>query len=116
LLVSVSPRHDVESIGHDRVAARDVYGDEGMHRYSPAVEVTHVSHNGFWLLLHAEAILVRFDDFPLFRDASAEALMDVHWPQPERLYWPKIGIELPLAMIRPEVDQQLMATEQPLPS
>ncbi len=87
-----------------------------MHRYSPAVEVTHVSHNGFWLLLHAEAILVRFDDFPLFRDASAEALMDVHWPQPERLYWPKIGIELPLAMIRPEVDQQLMATEQPLPS
>jgi hypothetical protein len=84
-----------------------------MPRYSPEVEVTHVSHNGFWLLLDTDAFLVRFDDFPLFRDASPDALTDVQWPEPDRLYWPKIGIELPIAMIRPELDQQLMGMEQP---
>jgi hypothetical protein len=87
-----------------------------MHSYSPQVEVTHVSHNGFWLLLDAEAFQVRFEDFPLFRGASTDALTDVHWPQPDRLYWPKIGVELPMSMIRSELDQRLTAMEPPLQS
>ncbi len=81
------------------------------HRYTPRVEVTHVSRNGFWLLLDEEAFLVRFDDFPLFRDATIAALTDVQWPNPDRLYWPKIGVELPMSMIRPELEQPLIATE-----
>lgn len=84
-----------------------------MHSYSPQVEVTHVSPNGFWLLLGAEAFQLRFDDFPLLRDASADDLTDVHWPHADRLYWPKLGLELPMSMIRPELDQQLLGMEQP---
>jgi hypothetical protein len=84
-----------------------------MHRYSPPVEVTHVSDNGFWLLLGAEAFQLRFEDFPLLRDASPDDLTEVHWPQPDRLYWPKLGVELPVAMIRPELDQRLLAMESP---
>lgn len=84
-----------------------------MHSYSPQVEVTHVSPIGFWLLLGAEAFQLRFDDFPLLRDASPDDLTEVQWPQPDRLYWPKLGVELPMSMIRPELDPRLMVMEPP---
>lgn len=35
-----------------------------------AAEVTHVSKHGFWLLLDAEELLVPFELFPWFKNAT----------------------------------------------
>ncbi|EXI83321.1 MAG: hypothetical protein AW10_00057 [Candidatus Accumulibacter appositus] len=37
-----------------------------------AVEITHVSKNGFWLLLGDEKLLLPFFEFPWFRQATIE--------------------------------------------
>ncbi len=63
-------------------------------------EVTHVSKHGFWLLLDAEELLVPFEHFPWFKQATIEQLSDVQWPTPNHLYWPKLDADLSVASIR----------------
>ena len=63
-------------------------------------EVTHVSKTGFWLLLDAEELLVPFVNFPWFRHATIDQLMDVQWPTSDHLYWPQLDVDLSVASIR----------------
>jgi hypothetical protein len=64
------------------------------------VEVTHVSKHGFWVLLDAEELLVPFEHFPWFRNATIEQLSDVEWPAPNHLYWPQLDVDLSVESIR----------------
>ena len=65
-----------------------------------AVEVTHVSRHGFWLLLGDEELLVPFEHFPWFRSATIEQLSTVEWPTPDHLYWPMLDVDLSVSSIR----------------
>jgi hypothetical protein len=65
-----------------------------------AAEVTHVSRHGFWLLLGDDELLVRFDDFPWFRQATIEQLTEVQWPTADHLYWPRLDVDLSVRSIR----------------
>lgn len=65
-----------------------------------AAEVTHVSRHGFWLLLDGEELLVPFEHFPWFRQATIEQLMEVEWPAPDHLYWPRLDVDLSVRSIR----------------
>ena len=65
-----------------------------------AVEVTHISRHGFWLLLGDEELLVPFPEFPWFRRATIEQLSDIEWPTPDHLYWPQLDIDLSVESIR----------------
>ena len=65
-----------------------------------AVEVTHVSKHGFWLLLDTEELLVPFEHFPWFKKATIEQLSDVQWPSPDHLYWPQLDADLSVESIR----------------
>jgi hypothetical protein len=65
-----------------------------------AVEVTHVSKYGFWILLDSQELLVPFEHFPWFKQATIEQLADVQWPAPNHLYWPQLDIDLSLESIR----------------
>lgn len=63
-------------------------------------EVTHVSKNGFWVLLDAEELLVPFEHFPWFKKATIEQLSDVKWPTLNHLYWPQLDADLSVESIR----------------
>lgn len=63
-------------------------------------EVTHVSRNGFWMLLGDEELLVPFSEFPWFRQATIEQLTTIEWPTPDHLYWPLLDIDLSVESIR----------------
>lgn len=65
-----------------------------------AVEVTHVSRHGFWLLLGDEELLVPFEQFPWFRSATIEQLSSVEWPSKDHLYWPLLDVDLSVASVR----------------
>ncbi len=69
-------------------------------RATSAAEVTHVSRHGFWLLLDGEELLVPFTEFPWFRQATIEQLMEVEWPTPDHLYWPQLDVDLSVQSIR----------------
>jgi hypothetical protein len=63
-------------------------------------EVTHVSKHGFWLLLGSEELLLPFDQFPWFKDATIEQLSEVEWPTPDHVFWPKLDVDLSVQSIR----------------
>jgi len=63
-------------------------------------EITHVSKQGFWLLLGDEELFVSFQEFPWFTQAPIGQLMHVEWPQPHHLYWPDLDVDLNVESIR----------------
>ena len=65
-----------------------------------AAEVTHISKHGFWLLLADEELLVPFDQFPWFRNATISKLTKVELPSPHHLYWPELDVDLAVDSIR----------------
>jgi hypothetical protein len=65
-----------------------------------AVDLTHVSKHGFWLLLGDEELLLPFDQFPWFKKATIEQLTEVEWPTPDHLYWPTLDVDLSVSSIR----------------
>jgi Protein of unknown function (DUF2442) len=65
-----------------------------------AVEVTHVSMHGLWVLLDDEELLLPFVQFPWFRQATIEQLSQVQRPTPDHLYWPQLDVDLSVESIR----------------
>ena len=65
-----------------------------------AVEVTHVSSHGFWVLLGGEELLLPFVDFPWFKQATIDQITDLEWPSPNHLYWPQLDVDLTVESIR----------------
>ncbi len=65
-----------------------------------APEVTHVSRHGLWLLLNDEELLLSFEHFPWFRQATIDQLSQVEWPAPDHLYWPQLDVDLSVESIR----------------
>ncbi len=78
-----------------------------------APEVTNVSRHGFWLLVGDEEFLVRFDDFPWFRQASIDALTQVERPSSDHLYWPMLDVDLSIRSIRTPADFPLISKVAP---
>ncbi|MFT7722741.1 MAG: DUF2442 domain-containing protein [Roseateles sp.] len=74
-----------------------------------AVEVTHVSTHGFWLLLDDEELAVPFSEFPWFKSAAIGQLVAVERPTPDHLYWPLLDIDLSVASIRKPADFPLVS-------
>ena len=64
-----------------------------------AVEVSHISQNGFWLLLDNKELFLPFEQFPWFRDASVSAINNVTLPTPHHLYWPDLDLDLSVESI-----------------
>ncbi|PVE42560.1 DUF2442 domain-containing protein [Limnohabitans planktonicus] len=81
-----------------------------MHGITTSVaEVTNVSKHGFWLLLGDEELLVPFDQFPWFKQATVEQLTTVEWPTPDHLYWPQLDVDLSVSSIRRPQDFPLVS-------
>jgi hypothetical protein len=64
-----------------------------------AVEVTNISAHGFWVLLGDRELFLPFEEFPWFREASVDAILDVERPQSHHLYWPQLDIDLSVESI-----------------
>jgi hypothetical protein len=81
-----------------------------------AVEVTHVSTNGFWLLLGDEELLLPFSEFPWFRQATIQQLTTVEWPSQDHLYWPLLDVDLSVESIRHPESFPLVSASSASPS
>lgn len=65
-----------------------------------AVEVTHISRQGFWLLIDNEEVVLPFSQFPWFKSATIDQLLYVERPTINHLYWPALDIDLSVDSIR----------------
>ncbi|MBK6788316.1 MAG: DUF2442 domain-containing protein [Betaproteobacteria bacterium] len=63
-------------------------------------EVTHISANGFWVLLGDEELPVPFSEFPWFRTATVVQIATLERPTVNHLYWPLLDIDLAVDSLR----------------
>jgi len=56
--------------------------------------VTNVSKHGFWLFIGGREKFLAFEDFPWFREAPIDALLNVQLPHPGHFYWPDLDVDL----------------------
>ena len=59
-----------------------------------APEVTNISRHGFWVLVDERELFLPFDEFPWFRSAPIDAILNLERPQPHHLYWPDLDVDL----------------------
>ncbi len=64
-----------------------------------AVEVSNISPNGLWLLLDERELFLPFEQFPWFRKAPIDALLNVQRPQKHHLWWPELDVDLAVESI-----------------
>jgi len=56
--------------------------------------VTKVTPNGVWLLVDKREMFAAFRDFPWFRDATIDQILQVKRPNPRHLHWPALDVDL----------------------
>ena len=62
--------------------------------YTSAVEVTHISSHGVWLLSNDKELFMPYDEFPWFKDQPVNAIINVEEQSPGHFYWPDIDVDL----------------------
>ncbi len=65
-----------------------------------AVEITHVSSHGVWVLVHDEELFMSYQDFPWFKDQPLKSILLVQESASGHLYWPEIDVDLTIDIIK----------------
>ena len=64
-----------------------------------AVEVTHISSHGIWLLSKDKELFMSYDEFPWFKDQPVKSIINVEEQSPGHFYWPDIDVDLTMETI-----------------
>ncbi len=67
--------------------------------FTSAVEVSHISSNGLWLLARDKELFLPYNDFPWFKDRTVAEILQVEEPTPGHFYWPHLDVDLTLEII-----------------
>ncbi|MEE8423762.1 MAG: DUF2442 domain-containing protein [Thermodesulfobacteriota bacterium] len=67
--------------------------------FSLAVEVTHISSHGVWLLSNDKELFMSYEEFPWFKDQPVKSIMNVEEQSPGHFYWPEIDVDLTMESI-----------------
>jgi hypothetical protein len=84
-------------------------------RPTSAVEVTHISKDGVWLLLEDRELFLPFSQFPWFLDAPVGAIHKMEQPRHGHLYWPALDIDLAVESIEHPERFPLVSKSTPTP-
>ncbi|MCG2661363.1 MAG: DUF2442 domain-containing protein, partial [Kiritimatiellae bacterium] len=58
---------------------------------------------GFWLLVEDREYFLPYEDFPWFRNATLDQILDVHLLHGDHLHWPALDVDLSLdSLSQPE--------------
>ena len=64
------------------------------------VEVTNITKHGFWLIVGEEELFLPFKDFPWFKNATLQSILNVELHGSEHLHWPDLDVDLTLESIQ----------------
>ena len=65
-----------------------------------AAEVTNVSGHCVWILLDDEELALPYSEFPWFKAATIQQILNVLRPTADHLFWPDLDIDLSVESIR----------------
>jgi hypothetical protein len=58
------------------------------------VEITNISSHGLWIFLSEREYFLPYDQYPWFRDARVNAILDVELLHDRHLHWPQLDVDL----------------------
>lgn len=64
-----------------------------------AVEVTHISSHGVWLLSNDKELFMPYEEFPWFKDQPIKSIINVEELSTGHFYWPDIDVDLTVESI-----------------
>ncbi len=68
-----------------------------------AVEVSHISAHGFWILAGEHEYFVDFDQNPWFKAATVQQISKVQLHHSHHLHWPDLDVDLEMeSLVAPE--------------
>ncbi len=59
-------------------------------------EITNITKFGFWILVNEKEYFVSLEDYPAFKKASIEDILQFKLLSPDQLYWEKLDIDIEL--------------------
>jgi len=62
-------------------------------------EVTNISKHGFWLLIEKKEYFVPFTDYPQFKKATIEQIIDFEMLSPKQLFWKSLDCDIEIAAL-----------------
>jgi len=63
-------------------------------------EVTNVSGHCVWMLIDDEELALPYSEFPWFKAATIQQILNVLRPTADHLYWPELDVDLSVESIR----------------
>ncbi len=64
------------------------------------VEITNITKHGVWLIAREEEFYLPFKDFPWFKNATLQSILNVELHGSGHLHWPDLDVDLSLESIR----------------
>jgi len=62
-------------------------------------EVTNITKFGFWVLINNKEYFVPFNDYPVFKQASVEQIINFEMLSPQQLYWKNLDCDIKLSAL-----------------
>jgi len=72
---------------------------EALGNTTSGPEVTNISNHGIWLLFDNKEYFLSFEEFPWFKSAKIENILNIQEPTPGHFYWPDLDIDLGISSI-----------------
>ncbi len=63
------------------------------------VEITNISQHGFWLFYCDKEFFLPFDEYPWFKKATIDEILDVRLLHNNHFYWKSLDVDLSLNII-----------------
>ncbi|MEQ9091232.1 MAG: DUF2442 domain-containing protein [Balneola sp.] len=64
-----------------------------------SAEVTNISSHGIWLFHNKKEYFLSYKEFPWFKSATIEEVLNVETPSKTHFYWPDLDVDLSLDSI-----------------
>jgi len=72
------------------------------------VEVLNISAHGLWLYVNGKEYFLPYTQYPWFRDARVNAVLNVQLLHKNHLYWPDLDVDLDIDSLEHPEDYPLV--------
>lgn len=59
-----------------------------------AVEVTNMDRFGLWILVREKEYFLPYEQYPWFKDAKVDQILNVQLLREDHLHWPELDVDL----------------------
>ncbi len=74
-----------------------------------ALEITHISQHGVWVLIEDHEFLLSYKEFPWFKKGTVEQIHHVVAEGKNHFHWPDLDVDLDLDRIKEPAKYPLIA-------